>query len=75
MQDDILPIEERRRSLFGATDPNPDPAVEAIDQVNRRFGKKAITLGSEGVKKLREMCCQYRSPRYTTRLSDFPVVR
>ena len=75
MLDDLLPIEKRPLTLFDTAKQKPNPAVEALDQINQRFGSKAMTLGSEGVERSWRMRSKYRSPRYTTRLSDLPVVR
>jgi DNA polymerase V len=75
MLDDLLPIEKRPLTLFDTAKQKPNPAVEALDQINQRFGSKAMTLGSEGVERSWKMRSKYRSPRYTTRLSDLPVVR
>jgi DNA polymerase V len=75
MLDDLLPIEKRPLTLFDVADKKPNPAVEAVDHINRRFGKKAITLGSEGVQRSWKMRSAHCSPRYTTRISDLPVVR
>lgn len=74
MLDDLLPVEDRPKTLFDA--PPRDPALMmALDAVNRRFGKKTMILGSEGVSQSWQMRVEHRSPRYTTRLSDLPVVR
>ena len=75
MLDDLLPLEQRPRTLFDLSDKKPNPAIEALDKINRRFGSKTISLGSEGVKRSWKLRSAYRSPRYTTRLSDLPVVR
>ncbi|WP_416384507.1 DUF4113 domain-containing protein [Roseovarius sp. Pro17] len=40
-----------------------------------RFGKKTMVLASEGVDRSWKLRADHRSPRYTTRLSDLPVVR
>lgn len=74
MLDDLLAVEDRPKTLFDA--PPRDPALMmALDAVNRRFGKKTMILGSEGVSQSWQMRVEHRSPRYTTRLSDLPVVR
>ena len=75
MLDDLTPIEQRPLTLFDVTEKQSNPAVEALDQINRQFGTKTITLGSEGVERSWGMRSAHRSPRYTTRLSDLPIVR
>jgi DNA polymerase V len=47
----------------------------ALDLINDRFGKKTMVLASEGMKRPWQLRSDHRSPRYTTRLSDLPVVR
>ena len=44
-------------------------------QVNDRFGKKTMVLASEGMNRPWKLRSDHKSPRYTTRLSDLPVVR
>lgn len=74
MLDDLLPLKDRPRTLFDV--PRGSPALmTALDQVNRRFGKKTIVLASEGMARSWELRADHRSPRYTTRLADLPVVR
>ena len=75
MVNDLLPIADRRQTLFGRSDTAPSPAMIALDQINDRFGKKTMVLASEGLKQPWKMRAGHRSPRYTTRLSDLPVVR
>ena len=68
-------IHKEKRTLFEQSDKKPNPAIEALDQINRRFGSKTMSLGSEGMKRSWKLRSAYRSPRYTTRLSDLPIVR
>lgn len=74
MLDDLLPIEDRPRTLFDTPRGSPE-LMAALDAVNTRFGKKTMVLASEGMKRSWQLRADYRSPRYTTRLSDLPVVR
>jgi DNA polymerase V len=48
----------------------------AMDQLNRRFGKRTVFVGSAGVPQAHEwaMRQERRTPQYTTRLADIPVV-
>ena len=75
MLDDLLPIEDRPRTLFDVPRPKQNAAMLALDQINDRFGKKTMVLASEGMKRTWQLRADHRSPRYTTRLSDLPVVR
>jgi DNA polymerase V len=48
--------------------------MEAIDQINNRFGRGTIKVAAAGLKQLWKMRCSNRSPRFTTRWSELPVV-
>mgnify|MGYP001946590526 FL=1 len=74
MLDDLLPLEDRPRTLFDAPPKSPD-LMTALDAVNSRFGKKTLVLASEGMSRTWQLRANHRSPRYTTRISDLPVVR
>ncbi|MBD2860102.1 DUF4113 domain-containing protein [Spongiibacter sp. KMU-158] len=51
-----------------------DSLMALLDGVNRRYGRGTLQLACEGVQKKWFMRQQYRSPSYTTRLSDIPRV-
>lgn len=72
--DDLLPFEDRPRTLFDL--PRGSPALmTALDAVNTRFGKKTLVLASEGMSRSWQLRSEHRSPRYTTRISDLPIVK
>lgn len=73
--DDLLRFEDRPLTLFDAQNPKSQALMTALDQVNQRFGKKTMVLASEGMNRPWKLRSDHRSPRYTTRLSDLPVVR
>lgn len=75
MLDDLVRFEDRPRTLFDAEKPKSQALMHALDQVNDRFGKKTMVLASEGMKRTWQLRSDHRSPRYTTRLADLPVVR
>ena len=75
MVNDLLPIADRPQTLFDRSDTAPSAAMIALDKINDRFGKKTMVLASEGMKQSWQLRADHRSPRYTTRLSDLPVVR
>jgi DNA polymerase V len=74
MLDDLLPLEDRPRTLFNASSGSPE-LMKALDAANARFGKKTLVLASEGMNRSWRLRADHRSPRYTTRFSDLPVVR
>ncbi len=75
MLDDLLRFEDRPLTLFDAPKSKSQALMAALDEVNDRFGKKTVVLASEGMKRPWSLRSDHRSPRYTTRLSDLPVVR
>ncbi|GBG13257.1 DNA polymerase V [Novimethylophilus kurashikiensis] len=48
--------------------------MEAIDQVNRRFGKAKLTIAAQGIEHSWAMRQAHLSPAYTTQWSDIPKV-
>tara|TARA_R110000787_G_scaffold86057_7_gene183261 strand:+ start:1362 stop:1646 length:285 start_codon:yes stop_codon:yes gene_type:complete len=73
--DDLLPCENRPLTLFDARQEAPSSLMQALDELNKKFGKKTMVLASEGMSKSSHMRSEYRSPRYTTRIEELPVVR
>ena len=72
--DDLVREEDRPQDLFEADIGRGARLMKALDSVNDQFGKKALVLASEGFKRTYATKADHRSPRYTTRLSDLPVV-
>ena len=72
---DLIRFEDRPLTLFDVEKPRSAALMSALDQVNSRFGKKTLVLASEGMKRPWQLRSDHRSPRYTTRLTDLPVVR
>ena len=50
--------------------------MAAMDTCNRRFGRGAVAPGAAGLALARTWSTKFemRSPRYTTRLSELPVI-
>ncbi|TQS73281.1 Y-family DNA polymerase [Rhodobacteraceae bacterium] len=72
---DLIAEEEKPQSLFDAPDPSTARLMQALDAVNDRFGKKTLMTAAEGVQRSGQALANHRSPRWTTRISDLPVVR
>jgi DNA polymerase V len=49
--------------------------MTAMDRVNEAYGKRSVQLAGAGLKRDWTMERQMKSPAYTTRWSDVPVVR
>lgn len=75
MLDDLVWIEDRPLTLFDAPKAKSRALMAALDQVNDRFGKKTTVLASEGTNRTWQLRADHRSPGYTTRIADLPVVR
>jgi DNA polymerase V len=73
--DDLVRFEDRPQTLFDVARPKSAALMAALDHVNDRFGKKTMVIASEGMKRPWQLRADHRSPRYTTRMSDLPVVR
>ncbi len=73
--DDLLRPDEAPQMLFAPTRPRDGRLMDALDQVNDRFGKKSLVLASEGFRdKSWHLKAEMRTPRYTTRLADLPIL-
>ncbi|WP_299592486.1 Y-family DNA polymerase [uncultured Tateyamaria sp.] len=73
--DDLLPTSDRPLTLFDTMRPKSAQLMAALDAVNERFGKKTMVLASEGTSRAWDLRATHRSPRYTTRINDLPVVK
>jgi DNA polymerase V len=74
--DDLLRPDEAPRTLFDFGRERSARLMDALDSVNDRFGKKSLVLASEGFRdKSWHLKAEMRSPRYTTRISELPVLR
>lgn len=49
--------------------------MSVIDTINGRFGKGQVFIGSQGTSQRWAMTRQFKSPAYTTRFSDIPIVK
>lgn len=74
MMDDLIAESDAPKTLFEIEKPRSAKLMSALDSVNDRFGKKSLVIGSEGFKREFEAKASMRSPRYTTQLSELPVI-
>jgi DNA polymerase V len=49
--------------------------MAAMDQLNAKYGRNAVFPAATGIQRSWKQRAEHRSPRYTTRLSDLPVLR
>lgn len=75
---DLVPLDGSQRALIGAFDrERSDRLMEALDACNRRHGRGVVFPAAAGVAQRRSKWItkfEMRSPRYTTRLDELPVV-
>ena len=75
---DLVPLATSQRALIGGLDRERGGALmEALDTCNRRWGRGAVVPASAGFAPRRTWSTKFemRSPRYTTRVDELPVVR
>ncbi|KQM27925.1 MULTISPECIES: Y-family DNA polymerase [unclassified Sphingomonas] len=73
--DDLLPAEQRPRTLFEGDTAPRSRLMAAIDEVNGRFGKFTAVTASQGFRRQWRLRSDMRSPAWTTRLEEVPTVR
>ena len=76
MLSDIVSIEGVQADLFSTSQASPKSSalMSAIDSINRKMGKESIKLASEGFTRPWKMKQGNKSPSYTTRWCDIPIV-
>lgn len=74
MLDDLIAADKAPTMLIEIERPRDARLMLALDAINDRWGKKTLLLGCEGFKREFEAKATMRSPRYTTRLSELPIV-
>jgi DNA polymerase V len=77
MLEDLVSAELRQRTLFEdeADTGRRERLMAALDDINGKFGRFTAVPGTQGFKREWRMRAAAKSPAYTTRISDVPVVR
>jgi nucleotidyltransferase/DNA polymerase involved in DNA repair len=75
MLDDLLPEDERPRTLFEEDTAKRDRLMGALDAINGRFGTWTAVTASQGFKREWKMRSEMRSPAWTTDIGQVPTVR
>ncbi|MEP3145562.1 DUF4113 domain-containing protein [Qipengyuania citrea] len=77
MLEQLAAADNRPRTLF--EDPERqaqrDRLMSAIDDINGKFGRMTVVPGSQGFKRPWKMRAEMKSPAWTTRITDLPVVK
>jgi DNA polymerase V len=75
---DIVPLEASQRALIGSLDREKSGRLmEALDACNAKHGRGTVFSAAAGIARQRKVWTtkfDMRSPRYTTRLEEVPVV-
>jgi len=74
MLDDLVAAEQRPRTLFEGDVERRARLMTALDEVNGRFGRFTAVPGTQGFRWGWTARAESRSPAWTTRLADVPVV-
>lgn len=73
--EELCPPEEAPRTLFDAASPRSAQLMQAMDQLNSRFGRGTVFPAAIGVERGWQLRAAHHTPRYTTRIEDVPRVR
>ncbi|SHF02803.1 DNA polymerase V [Modicisalibacter ilicicola DSM 19980] len=73
---ELSPRRYSQASLLEGAEPRRQEALmETWDTIRQRYGREALTLGVQQHQGAWRMNSRYRSPRYTTRWDELPLVR
>ncbi len=77
MLEQLAAADARPRTLFEDLDQSAqrERLMAAIDDINGKFGRMTVVPGSQGFKRPWKMRADMKSPAWTTRISDLPVVK
>ena len=73
--DDLLPEDERPRTLFEADTAKSKSLMSALDAINNKFGTWTAVTATQGFKREWRLRSEMRSPAWTTKIADVPTVR
>lgn len=74
MLDDLVSERVRPRTLFEDGSERRGRLMAAIDEINDRYGRWTAVPAVQGFRRDWKMRAEHRSPAWTTRISDVPVV-
>lgn len=73
---DLVPEDFLQHDFFqSCQSPKAFGVMETLDNINGRYGVGSVFVGRQGIKRDWSMARNLKSPAYTTRLSDVPIVR
>lgn len=72
---DLVPLDHAPKPLFDGKDREKSARLMgALDAVNAKFGRGALIAAAAGIERPWSTKFEMRSPRYTTRVDELPVV-
>ncbi len=75
MTSDLVALSETQGVLFNTINtPRSESLMSALDNINKKYGRETLVYGSTGIEKGWGAKFNLRSPHYTTKLSDLPIV-
>ena len=76
MLTELSPASMRQQNLFlPSEDKRSKPVLHAMDQLNDRWGRDTVRYAASGITRGWSMKQQWKSPAYTTKWNELPVVR
>jgi DNA polymerase V len=72
---DLLPQTRWQPHLFQENDAGTDSLMTALDSINSRWGRDTLRFAASGIKRDWKNRQERKSPAYTTRWKDLPIVR
>jgi DNA polymerase V len=75
MLDDLVPADLRPRTLFEGDVERRGRLMTALDEVNGRFGRFTAVPGAQGFHRGWKARSDSKSPAWTTRIDEVPVIR
>jgi len=74
MPDDLLPEDERPRTLFEEDTAKRDRLMGALDAINGKFVTSTAVTASQGFEREWKMRSEMRSSAWTTDIAEAPIV-
>ena len=71
----LVPEAEQPRTLFEADTAKRDRLMDALDAINGKFGTWTAVTATQGFRREWKLRSEMRSPAWTTKIADVPMVR
>lgn len=73
---DLIPEGIQQVDMFSSNkNPKKEKLMSVVDEINLLMGRDTIQFCAEGINKAWKLKCNFRSPRYTTRLDELKQVK